>query len=376
MRKGSFGLKDMAAITLALLISFTQTIYTQTILDSEKSKAITKELLELVSDGKAPGMIAAIISGKGVIAMGSAGVRKVGSDEAISCNDLVHLGSCTKAMTSTMITTLVEEGKLRWDMKLIKAIPELKKSIHRDYHEITLWQLLTHRAGIPAKTVNWDAHNQKEIKERRLAILKDNLSSPPPIKIGEFTYSNLGYIIAASMAEQITGQSWESLMIKRLFDPLGMTSAGFGDPVKNTSRNQPWGHNKWNGKWEPSRSYDPEAIGPAGEIHCTVEDWAKFLSLFLTEKNQILDHKYLSKLVEPVGFYAAGWGVSNHTWAKGKIFTHDGSNGIWFATVIIAPGLDRAFLVVTNSRDFSSTSDVCSKMKTKLILMESSAVNK
>ena len=365
-RKGWLACVGLAVISAASLITFTQFIYAQTKPEPKKSKAILQALAKIVIDEKAPGMIAAIISSEGVMAIGSAGVRKVGSHVAITCNDLVHLGSCTKAMTSTMLATLVAEGKLGWEMKLIEAIPELKKSIHPDYHAITLWQLLTHRAGLPANPVDWEAHHTKEIKERRLAILKDNLSSPPVIKRGEFNYSNFGYMVAACMAERITGSSWESLMRQRLFAPLGMTSAGFGEPDKRKSIAQPWGHEKFSGKWQPSTAYDAEALGPAGEIHCTIEDWAKFISLQFPGKNPILDRTYLNRLIEPEGFYAGGWGVSERPWAKGIVLMHNGSNGIWFATVLLAPKIDRAFIVVTNSRDFASTSDMCAEMVAKL----------
>ncbi len=364
-------LLSLAMVSLGLLFAFMQPACSQTTPELNKSKAISQALQEIVNAGEAPEMIAAIISGEGVLAIGSAGVRKVGSDVPITCNDLVHLGSCTKAMTSTMIATLVAEGKLQWEMKLTEAIPELKTSIHPDFQNITLWQLLTHRAGLPQNPVDWHAYKTKEIKERRLAILKDNLSYPSAIKPGEFNYSNFGYMIAACMAKRVTGLSWESLMKQRLFDPLGMSSAGFGAPDVHKTINQPWGHSKSGGKWQPSTAYDTEAIGPAGEIQCTVEDWAKFLSLQLANKSSVLEQKYLDKLVEPVGFYAAGWGViEDLPWAKGKVFTHNGSNGIWYATVMVAPKLDRAYVVVTNSRDFSNTSDICSKMVANLIKMD------
>jgi len=353
----------------ALLISISQSVNTQTNPDLIKSQAIGMSLSELVTNGKAPGMIAAIISGDGVIAIGSAGVRKVGSEALLTCNDLVHLGSCTKAMTATMLATLVADGKLNWEMKLIEAIPELKNSINPYFQDITLWQLLTHRAGLPLNPMNWHAHSQKEIKERRLAILKDNLSSPPAIEQGEFNYSNFGYMIAACMAEKVSGLSWESLMEQRLFEPLGMSSAGFGEPDRHHSIDQPWGHSKWGGKWQPATSYDAEAIGPAGEIHCTIEDWAKFLSLQLEGNSPILESKYLNKLIDPVGFYAGGWGiVEDRPWAKGKILTHNGSNGIWYATVVVATKIDRAYVVVTNSRDFGATEDICIEVMSKLII--------
>ena len=76
----------------------------------------------------------------------------------------------------------------------------------------------------------------------------------------------------------------------------------------------------------------------------------------------------MAKLVEPTGYYAGGWGISEQQqWAKGKTLSHNGSNGMWYSSVIVAPGLDRAYVVITNSRDFGVTKGVCSEMMTCLI---------
>jgi CubicO group peptidase (beta-lactamase class C family) len=349
-----------------------QTFQSQMESDSNKSDSIQHILTKVVNDGDAPGMIAAIVSSEGVIAIASAGERKAGSGIAFTTNDVVHLGSCGKAMTATMIATLVAEGKLSWNTKLIEAIPELKKRIHTDYYNITLWQLLTHRAGIPKNARDEGAFKLKEIKARRLAILEDNFKKPATYEIDKFHYSNFGYMIAACMAEQITGLSWETLMKQRLFDPLGMSTAGFGNPNKNKSTDQPWGHSKNAWKWRPSEAYYHEAIGPAGRVYCSVNDWAKFISLWLINENPILERKYLDKLIEPVSghFYAAGWGVAEYEWAKGITFNHAGSNEIWFATVIVAPKVDRAFIVATNSCSFAITRNICIQMTNKLVSME------
>lgn len=336
------------------------------------SDVIHNDLADIILEGKAPGMIAAIISSEGVIAIGSAGVRKAGSDILFTTDDNVHLGSCTKAMTATILATLVAEGKLSWESKLIDVIPELKESIHSDYHQITLWQLLTHRTDLPKNPIDWDAHKQKEIKARRLAILEDNLQGSATYKYGEFHYSNFGYMIAACMAEKVTGLSWESLMQKRLFDPLGMSSASFGAPNTHNQIDQPWGHEKtwyWY-KWKSDQSDNPKALGPAGRVNCNIEDWAKFLSLFLNDENPVLDSKYLNKLITPIGFYAGGWCVIEQPWTKGVVLTHNGSNGVWYAEVVVAPKLDRAFIVATNSCDFGSTEGACNEMISKLVRMD------
>ncbi len=370
-RKRCLSCSGLVFISLCLLMACTQATNSQTKSGSNKNELIKQALTEIVNDGKAPGMIGAIISSKGIVAIGSAGVRKAGSDIAFTTNDVVHLGSFGKAMTATMLATLVAEGKLSWDTKLIEAIPELKNMIHTDYHKITLWRLLTHRAGIPKNWRDSDTYKSKEIKKRRLAILKGNLKLPATYEIDKFHYSNFGYVIAACMAEQITGLSWEVLMKKRLFDPLGMSSAGFGNPNVSKSTDQPWGHHKYLWKWWPSEAYYDEVIGPAGRIHCSIADWAKFLSLQLTTENPILERKYLDKLLESVGFYAGGWLVAEHAWVKGITLKHAGSNEIWFAAVLVTPKLDRAFVVATNSCSFSSTPGICcTEIMNKLLRME------
>jgi len=362
-RKGQLGFA-LVSIVFVLFILTTKS-YSQT-----KSDSIQQMLTKVVNDGKAPGIIAAIISSDSIIAIASAGERKVGSGIAFTTNDVVHLGSCTKAMTATMIATLVAEGKLSWDTKLIEAIPQLKSKIHTDYNDITLWQLLTHRAGIPKNPSNLVALRLNEIKKSRLSLLEDNLISPTSYEIDKFEYSNFGYIIAACMAEQVTGLSWEVLMKQRLFDPLGMSTAGFGNPNLNKSTDQPWGHHKNGKKWRPSEDYYDKAIGPAGRVHCSITDWAKFLSLQLKGENSILERKYLDRLIEPVGYYAAGWFVGKHEWINEKTLVHGGTNGIWYTETIVSPKKDRAFIVATNSCDEASTPRFCNGILKKLVAME------
>src|SRR5205807_7129269 len=77
-------------------------------------------------------------------------------------------------------------------------------------------------------------------------------------------------------------KTWEDLVRERLFKPLGMTSAGFGAPGKRGVIDQPRGHKESGEPVEPGPAADnPVAIGPAGIVHCTIKDWAKFIALHL-----------------------------------------------------------------------------------------------
>lgn len=312
---------------------------------------------ETVSRNHLPGMIAAIVDSSGILQIESAGVRKIGSPEALTQVDHFHLGSCGKAMTSALMAMLISENKLQWETTFIEVFPELKDTIHADYEQITLHQLLTHRAGIESNPPDQLAeHDDPDIRDRRYLYMKDILKEPSTINLGDFNYSNLGYLIAGVMAERVTGKSWEELMEESIFEPLGMNSAGFGPPGTTGLVDQPWGHRKEDKVWQPTQSDNPEEIGPAGTVHCSIEDWVRFLTLFLKQDDTvILERRQIEKLIEPVGDYACGWLVEQRDWTNGNALFHNGSNARWFVAVWVAPEINRAYIVGTNSFDDHTT---------------------
>ena len=308
-----------------------------------------------VEEGWPPGLLAAVIDEDGVLAIGAAGLRKRGSPEEITVNDLVHLGSNTKAMTSTMLAVLVEDGVFPhdWETTIADVFPELLGEIDAGYHAVDLFQLVRMTGGIRPNAVEWWAHlDQLDIIERRYAILRDNLMEPPAGPVGEFLYSNLAYMIAGAMAERLTGKSWEALMEEHLFAPLGITTAGFGPPGTIGTVDQPWGH-YWNelGVLTPIQHDNADALGPAGRVHISIEDWAKFIALwFSNETPAILDRAVLDELLVPdSGNYAAGWDVLQREWAGGLALFHDGSNTYWMTVLWIAPDRDIAYLAAANA---------------------------
>ena len=94
------------------------------------------------------GLAAAVLRGERIIAQGAAGVRKRGTAERITLDDQFHLGSCTKAMTATLVAMLVEEGKLNWTTTLAEVFADTVKPMHPAWEKVTLRQVLAHRAGL------------------------------------------------------------------------------------------------------------------------------------------------------------------------------------------------------------------------------------
>jgi CubicO group peptidase (beta-lactamase class C family) len=360
LRTGSF-------FAILLIIGFSASCSRD---DFPKYESIQELVTGTVSREHLPGMIAAIADSSGILQIESAGVRKIGSSEAITNEDLFHLGSCGKAMTSALMAMLVGENELQWESTLIEVFPELKDTILPDYEDMTIHQLLTHRAGMEDPSGELAEHDDPDIRGRRYLYLKDVLKIPSSVPPGEYKYSNLGYFVAGVMAERVTGKSWEELMEERIFGPLGMNSAGFGTPGTTGLVDQPWGHRKVDNAWEPSQTDNPEEIGPAGTVHCSVEDWVRFLTLFLKRDDTvILERGQIEKLTEPVDDYACGWWVVERDWANGTVLTHNGTNTRWFVAAWLAPEINRAFIFGTNSFD-DQTADMSGDVIRSLILLD------
>jgi CubicO group peptidase (beta-lactamase class C family) len=314
-----------------------------------------------------PGMTAAIVEHDRIVAIGAAGVRRRGSANAVTLRDTFHLGSCTKAMTATMIASLVEQGLLDWSTTVSQAFPELTQRMDPRWRSATLQQLLTHRSGAPADLNAgglWQrlwAHADRPPVEQRRELVEAVLTEPPAAEPGTaYIYSNAGYAIAGAMAESVTKIPWEQLMRSRIFEPLGMTSAGFGPPGDQEWPDEPRGHRPDGEPIEPGMHADnPAAIGPAGTVHCTISDWARFVALHLQAARgdaRLLKLESFTRLHAPPQAddeqYAMGWLIRNREWANdgdgGGVLTHNGSNTMWFCVTWIAPEKDFAVLVMCN----------------------------
>ena len=329
-------------------------VFSATMAHAAAQRDISPVLDPIIVKHDVPGMVAALIDGDKIIAIGAAGVRRRGDAEKVTIGDRFHIGSCTKAMTATLCAMLVEEGKLSWDRTLAQAFPELKSKMHEQYRTVTLEQLLTHRAGMPGditKDEVWGklwAYRGASPGSRQL-LLENVVIKAPEAPPGEkFIYSNTGFSIAGHVAERVMNKSWEQLTQERIFNPLQMKNSGFGAPGKAGSLSQPRGHTADGKPIEPGPAADnPAGIGPGGIVHCTISDWSRFVGLHLAEK-KLLKPQTFKKLHTPVGTYAMGWGVTKRDWAKGPVLTHSGSNTMWYCMVWASPADNFAVLVMCN----------------------------
>jgi CubicO group peptidase (beta-lactamase class C family) len=246
-------------------------------------------------------------------------------------------------MTATLVGTFVDRGDLAWTTTIAELFPKLK--IHEGYRDVTVRRLLAHVGGVPSD-IDDDLWNRlwrdRELTPRqsRERLVRATLAASPREKRTEYQYSNTGYSIVGCALERMQGVAWEELLKKEVFEPLGMTSAGFGAPATKNQIDQPWGHRPDPVPPHPFGD-NPPAIGPGGTVHASIRDWAKFVRLHLKGKPEgIVAPETLATLHEPVegaDGYALGWNVLERSWSRGPVLTHNGTNTMNFAVAWLAP---------------------------------------
>jgi len=341
-----------------------------------------RALLEAAVEAhEVPAMAGAIVTADRIVSVAHFGHRVAGGDAVVTADDLWHLGSCTKAMTATLLACLIADGvadepsgaklawNLRFDAMLANDLAAASAEIDDAQAKVTLLDLVRLRGAIPpapspaAWMQAWADHAsgehsataQRERFVRR--VLADPLGSP-----GRHIYSNQSYAIAGLVAERFAGEPYEALMLSRLATPLGITTMGFGAPETSTNvGRQPRGHDASGRPIGPDGPTDnPTAIAPASRVHMSMADWARFVQAHLRGRgrggcDQLgLDAEAFEALHTPPESegsesvpYAGGWLVRERA-PFGRTLWHNGSNTMWYAEMWLAPEADVAVLIVGN----------------------------
>ncbi len=333
--------------------------------DAELQSFVENTLTEARTRAGLPAIAALVQIGGKTEAEAAVGVRALGRAEAVTPQDSWHLGSDAKAMTATLIARLVEQGFLGYDDSMAKIFPGIAARMNPALHDVTVAQLLTHTAGLPSLTGGPQMSaflavikSEKGVRSQRAAMATHYLSRKPASPAGEFSYSNIGYAIAGAVAEERTGRTWEDLIRDEVWKPLGIRSGGFGPPGKAGRYDEPLGHESRDGRWVPvnpgdDNSDNPRAIGPAGTIHMSLDDWRLFV------QDQLDGQLGAGKLLKPESYrrlhtpvtknYAMGWGVLRAADGSISVLTHTGSNGLWVADVRMFPKRNLFFLIAMNA---------------------------
>jgi CubicO group peptidase (beta-lactamase class C family) len=304
--------------------------------------------------GTLPAVGGATFASSGTPEIVVVGQRKLGVETDVTAADLWHIGSISKSFTSTLVARYVERKELSWTSTMKELVGERAGA----FGDVTIEHLLGHRAGIPANItpaiMGPASQGGPAVVELRRRLLTETFKGTPTGAPGAvFLYSNLGYVIAASILEERTGKPWEELIRAEVLDPLGLRSAGMGAPGVTAELTQPRGHRNGTTPVEPGPFADNAPyLGPAGRLHMSLADLARWGQEHLRgERGQdgiLLKAETMARMHQslPGGPYALGWVTEQR--GDRRIIWHNGSNTMWYAILMLDPAADRGIVLTTN----------------------------
>ena len=332
-------------------------------------------LTRAMEDSDVPAMGILVIRDRKVDGAAVRGMRRNDGADPVGLDDPWHIGPDGKTMTAAMVACLVDRGVLSWSKPLEEMLPELAATMNPQYCKATLVQLLSHHAGLPhdvgddrAPEAFMAEQARRTPPQERLTYIGQALQEAPVGPTTAFNYSNTGYLIAAVVAERATGESYEALMRKEVFEPLGMSRVGFGRPQAA----QPVGH--ISGRPAGPAEGNPAFFAPAGDMFMPLEDWAWFCIDQLAGAQgggKLLEPETyrLMQRAQPGGPSGLGWGVSDTVAGRqGPALMYSGSDGSWTAMVVLLPKRGSGVLVTANAGD-GMGGETADKAALKAVLM-------
>lgn len=256
---------------IAFMLFLISNSFSQTVLETNIDNYIQANLQE----NNIPGLAIAIVVKDSVIISKGYGVRQYNKSEPVDDKSLFQIASLTKPFTATLIGMLKEQGVVAWDDKIIEHLPDFTLSDSCVTSMITISDILSIRAGIQG-TDNILSSSRKEY----MTLLK-NYPTSSGFRTEQSSF-NTHYTIAGYLSERIEDQSWESLVRKKILNPLGMISTftSIETAIKATD-NIALPHSQRSGEITPIDLTDVSIFSPAGGLISNVSDLSKFISLFL-----------------------------------------------------------------------------------------------
>ncbi|MFT4033606.1 MAG: serine hydrolase domain-containing protein, partial [Siphonobacter sp.] len=263
------------------------------------------------------------------------GYKNFDTKAEMTTSAIFELASVSKQFTAMTIMLLQEKGKLNYDDLIDKYIPGLP------YPGITIRHLLNHTSGLPDYQEVMDQHWDKS----KVAGNTDNIEyliKYHPARLFEpgfkYEYSNTGYMLLASITENVSGQDFIAFCHANIFGPAGLIHTDIRtQQQKATLSDMAWGHlyvpeKKWYMRADsfPQFNYAiwlGNRKGP-GRVSSTTSDLLKWdQALYTFVKPQTLQAAFSPATLTngSLSQYGFGWMLDQHP-KLGKVVRHTGDN--------------------------------------------------
>ena len=316
--------------------------------------AIEKSLEEKRKELGIPGMSLVIVKDDKVIYLKGLGVKDFERKIPVTPDTRFAIGSSTKAFTAMLAVMSADEGKLSLDDSPKKFLPYFTLRDEEAAAKITMRDLLSHRSGLNRTDLAMVTGMLNREELIRVAGM-----AKPTAKLGEkFQYQNIMYAAAGEAVAKAQNSTWDALIAKRIFKPLGMNNSDTRIEDMQKSRDYSFGYD-YNATTKVTRRLPQRAIpaaAPAGAINSSARDMAQWVRLMLN--NGVINGKRLvsekgideltRKQINIAGPLDYGLGWFLRQWNGHKVVEHGGNIDGFNAQVAFMPDQKLGFVLLTN----------------------------
>lgn len=190
-------------------------VHAQSVSQAKEIEARTETLREA---GHFPGAAVAVMRDGEPLHVGTYGMANLAHEVPVTTRTVFETASLTKQMTALAVMTLVEEGRLSLDDRLVEWVEDAPAA----WADITVDQLLSHTAGL-AHRFERTVDGVLLLENSRDDMLASAKSTPMVAEPGsDWNYSDQGYFLLGVVIEGVTGQPYAEFMQSTFFGPLGM----------------------------------------------------------------------------------------------------------------------------------------------------------
>lgn len=313
-----------------------------------------------VSNFEIPGLAVGIVKNGEIVLANGYGYANATTKTEVDENTVFGIASCSKAFTAACIAILVDEGRLDWHDHVSAILPYFQLYDPYITRQLTVEDLLCHRSGY--ETFDGDLLWYGTDYSRKEVVNRFRYRENPYSFREQFGYSNLMYIIAGEVIQEVSGMSWENFVKEKIFDPLGMTTTTTTNTGFNSDMNIAWPH--LDGEAMDFINYDNS--GPAASINSSVMDLLAWIQLMLTkgalEDTSIFTESQYYKMVSPhtvlnagraekpngrhFASYGLGWFLYDNQGMK--VIHHGGGLPGFHSKVVLVPEDSLGYVILAN----------------------------
>ena len=265
-------MKKLITLALVLLIAFS--VSAQKSID-KKLKELDAYYEQALIDWNVPGMAVAIVKDGKIIFSKGYGTINVNTGEKVDGNSLFAIASNSKAFTSAAIAMLIDEGKMSWDDKVRDYLPWFELYDPYVSENFTIEDLLTHRSGL--KTFSGDLLWYGSDLSRKEVVENARYLEPTFGFRNGWGYSNIMYITAGLVIEEVSGMNWDDYIRERILVPLHMDRTVSSTNMLEGMENVSSPHNDVEDDVITIDWLNWDNIAPAGGLISSANDMSKWL---------------------------------------------------------------------------------------------------